>query len=177
MLTPTWLRSATLTLSCPGSIDTRRIAVLGIGNELNTDDAVGVRITQELIRASAMQARLETDQPYLIIAAGLAPENFTGQVRRFKPEVVVLVDAAQMNAFPGTIAWLACQQISGVSGTTHALPLSLLAKYLTDEIGCEVYLLGIQPAGNEFGDELTPRVAAASREVVVGLGDLLFSRV
>ena len=42
--------------------------------------------------------------------AGPAPENFTGPLRRFRPDLVLLVDAAQMDAEPGTIGWLTCRR-------------------------------------------------------------------
>ena len=48
MLTPTWLCLATQTLNRLELTNTCRVAVLGIGNELNGDDGVGVVIAEEL---------------------------------------------------------------------------------------------------------------------------------
>jgi hydrogenase 3 maturation protease len=107
------------------------------------------------------------------MVAGLAPENTTGPIRRFAPDLVLLVDAAQMDAAPGTVRWLDWQDTSGVSASTHTLPPRLLAAYLIAELGCEVRLLGIQPGGSAIGDDVTSPVEAAVRDIVEHLTAVL----
>jgi hydrogenase 3 maturation protease len=97
---------------------------------------------------------------------GHAPENATGQLRRFEPEIVLLVDAADMGEHPGTVRLIDLDEIEGMSASTHSLPLSMLANYLVLELGCTVNLLGIQPKSNEVGELISPEVAGAVREVV-----------
>src|SRR5512138_1713340 len=96
-----------------------RVAVLGIGNELSGDDAVGVVIAGEL------RQRLDPRADCFVLDAATAPENFTGPLRRFRPDLVLLVDAAHLSGEPGTITWLDWQQTDGVSGSTHTLPPSV----------------------------------------------------
>ncbi len=123
-----------------------------------------------------LQRRLRAgkfSRPVLILEAGLAPENVTGAVRRFAPDLVLLVDAADMGEAPGTIRWLDWQDTTGVSGATHALPPSMVAQYLTSELGCAVALIGIQRQDNTFGAPLTPAVRRAVRTVSTGLSALL----
>ena len=67
-----------------------RLAVVGIGHELRGDDAAGVRV------ARALQSRFPTSDALVAIDAGSAPENHTGALRRFKPDLVLLIDAAQI---------------------------------------------------------------------------------
>jgi hypothetical protein len=43
--------------------------------------------------------------------------------------------------------------------------LHLLAAYITSEMGCEVTLIGIQPATLNVGAELTPEVWQAAEEI------------
>src|ERR1051325_6034884 len=88
----------------------------------------------------------------LIIEAGHAPENTTGELRKFAPDLVLIIDAADMGESPGTIQWIPEESIDGMSASTHSLPLSMLARYLRLEINCTVVLLGIQPNSNEVQD-------------------------
>ena len=133
-----------------------RVAIVGIGQELRGDDAVGVSIARSLQSVGAIH-----ELPLLVIDAGAAPENFTGQLRRFDPDLVLLIDAAQLNEAPGTIRWLDWQETSGLSASTHTLPPHVLAEYLVNELGCEAALIGIQPQGNEFDAPLSPPVQQA----------------
>ncbi|HTX89738.1 MAG TPA: hydrogenase 3 maturation endopeptidase HyCI [Anaerolineales bacterium] len=136
-----------------------RMAVLGIGHELCGDDAVGVRLAGQLKTLAAGNADL------LAVEAGPAPENFTGTLRRFGPDLVLLVDAALMDADPGSVRWLDWRGTDGMSASTHTLPLHLLAAYLTDDLGCQVQLLGIQPAQTFADAPLTPKVREAAEQV------------
>lgn len=177
MLTPTWLCLAIQTLNRLESTSTGRVAVLGIGNELNGDDGVGLFVAEELRKRQRNADSIGLSSTRLIISAGLAPENFTGQLRRFQPNMVILIDGAELGAEPGTVEWLSWKQTTGMSGSTHSLPLSILAQFLVAEIGCEVFLLGIQAGSNEFGEALSLPIACAAGEVINCLEAVLFPRV
>ncbi len=146
----------------------KRIAVIGIGNELNGDDAAGVLVARAL--AQRLGNREREDSPaFLIIEGGLAPEAFTGPLRRFQPDLVILVDAAELGESPGTVRsydWSAAQ---GMSATTHTLPPSVLAEFLMKELGCQVRLVGIQPEHLEFDKEMSEAVVKAVEKVVEDL--------
>jgi hydrogenase maturation protease len=109
----------------------------------------------------------------LLLEGGPSPENVTGALRRFRPDLVLLVDAALMGLPPGAVRWLDWQDIDGVSASTHTLPLRLVAMYLTQELGCQVGLLGIEPLGTTFGEPLTPKVRTAVSRTARTLADLL----
>lgn len=136
----------------------RRVAVLGVGNEMNADDGVGLRVVRELKRMLPARSDL------LLVEAGGAPENFTGALRRFRPDSVIIVDAADMGECPGTVRWLDWSTSDALSGSTHTLPPSVLATFLIGSMGCEVVLLGVQPASVEFGAPMSPAVEAAAGE-------------
>jgi hydrogenase maturation protease HycI len=138
-----------------------RTAILGVGQELSGDDAAGLEVARRML--------IQKAGGILVIEAGLAPENFTGALRRFGPDLVLLVDAAQMEASPGEICCLDPRETSGISACTHTFPLGLLAEYLSGSLGCEVALVGIQPAGNEFGAGLSEPVKAAVESVSLEL--------
>lgn len=134
-----------------------RVAVLGIGQALRGDDGVGLAVAQAL--------RPFAHDNLLIVEAAHAPENSTGPVRRFAPDLVLLVDAAQMDEPAGTVRWLDWRACDGLSASTHTLPLSMVGRYLTAVLTCDVALIGIQPAALALTDALSPAVAVAANHV------------
>jgi len=148
---------------------TPRLALLGIGNELNGDDAAGV------LAVRALRDRLASRPQLLLIEAGLAPEAFTAPLRRFKPDCVILIDAALLDETPGTIELVDWQQTDGLSATTHTLPPSVLVKFIQHEFNCPVELILIQPEDIEFDHPVTPAVFKAVDSVAADFIRLLQS--
>jgi hydrogenase 3 maturation protease len=137
-----------------------RIALVGIGNELNGDDGAGVRTARTL-------SQNFTEKPgWLIIEAGLAPENFTGTLRRFQPDLVVLIDAAEMALPAAEIACLDWSAAGGWSASTHTLPLNMLSSFLVSELDCQVMVLGIQPVQMGMDQPLSQEVTRSVDEIV-----------
>jgi len=148
---------------------TPRLALLGIGNELNGDDAAGV------LAVRVLRDRLASRPQLLLIEAGLAPEAFTAPLRRFKPDCVILIDAALLDETPGTIELVDWQQTDGLSATTHTLPPSVLVKFIQHEFNCPVELILIQPEDIEFDHPVTPVVFKAVDSVAADFIRLLQS--
>lgn len=115
--------------------------------------------------ARSLARTVEGRDNLLVVDAGPAPENTTGLLRRFGPDLVVMADAAQMSDPPGTVRWLRWQDTAGISASTHTLPLHMFATYLTAELGCEMALIGIQPAQNAVGGPLSKEVEEAVRAI------------
>jgi hydrogenase 3 maturation protease len=132
-----------------------RIALVGVGQELCGDDGAGIAVARRLMDSSPVVPDL------LVLDAGPAPENTSGALRQFRPDLVLLVDAAAMGVSPGSVRWLDWRQTVGIRASTHTLPLHILSSYLTAELGCEVALLGIQPASLSGEDRLSTPVEAA----------------
>jgi len=139
-----------------------RIAILGVGNQFRSDDGAGVLVARML---SERRCARDTDR-VLVIEAGLAPENTTGELRKFAPDLVLIIDAAEMGDKPGAIQWVPVESIDGMSASTHSLPLSMLAQYLTLDLNCIVALLGIQPGSNSVSDKISPEVSHAIQEII-----------
>lgn len=105
----------------------------------------------------------------LIIDGGPAPENFSSKIKKFNPELIIFIDAAHMDDPPGTIQWILLESIDGMSASTHSLPLSMLANFLVAELGCDVTVLGIQPAQNEISSDLSVSVQTAVEGILAEL--------
>ncbi len=153
----------------------KRIAIIGIGNELNGDDAAGVLAARALVKrlGDREQEAASRSPAFLIIEAGLAPEAFTGPLRRFQPDLVVLIDAAELGEPPGTVRWFDWSAGEGMSASTHTLPPTVLAEYLMRELGCKVRLVGIQPGHLVFDKEMSEEVVKAIEKVVEDLKGIL----
>lgn len=147
-----------------------RVAIVGIGNEYRNDDAAGVMVARLLLR-------YENPGHALILRAGHAPENFTGGLRKYAPDLIMLVDAADMGFVPGTVALIPFDQIDGMTASTHSLPLSMLARYLTLELACTVVVLGIQPRSNDVGERVSAEVLEAVAEVAESISALCLTRL
>ncbi|MCX6687870.1 MAG: hydrogenase maturation peptidase HycI [Methanoregula sp.] len=128
--------------------------LLGIGNPLNGDDGAGMLV--------AGQFRKEG---WISLSCGTAPENFTGIIRKTRPDCLVLVDAAAMGLSPGEFRIIPRHKIADVSIGTHQLPLSLLIDFLSDSAG-RIVLIGIQPDRVVAGEEISPRVREGADRLV-----------
>ena len=132
-------------------------AVLTVGAVLRGDDAAGPMLSK----------MLETNPVagWTNIDGGQMPEDQLAVVRRMAPDMLLLVDAADMGAAPGTIAVLDEHDVAAsMLFTTHSLPISFLLKELKSCCG-RVVFLGIQPGQLEFMAPLTPQVNEAVEKI------------
>jgi hydrogenase 3 maturation protease len=133
--------------------------VIGVGNRMRGDDAVGCMVIDELAGFDLAAT----------IDAGNAPENYIQPVTQLAPGRVLVVDACDLGARPGEFRLLDRRAIEDLSYgllSTHTLPLTLTIEMLVQETGAEVQLLGIQPGRIEFGQGLSEEVAQALPAVV-----------
>ena len=140
-----------------------RIAVLAVGSWLRGDDAAGLLAARELEKRRGNAA----DGARLAIFMGeTAPENLTGEIRRFAPTHLIILDAADSGGAPGDIEILGAESLGeGDSFSSHRLPLRVLTDYLRASLDCEVTIVGIQPARCEFGEEASAAARQAARKV------------
>lgn len=137
-----------------------RIVILGIGNLLKGDDGVGVRVIEALAARDDLPPEVElidggTGGPTLLI-------HFEGA------RALILIDAVNLAAPPGTIRPFGLEEIESTAG--EAAPFSLhdvgilsmldLARRL-DRLPPRVRIVGIQPDRFDLGDRLSEAVAAA----------------
>lgn len=146
-----------------------KVAVLGIGNPLRRDDAVGMEIVKLLKGRVQRKVRL--------LECETVPENFTREIREFSPTHVLMIDAAQLGAEPGEARLVPPERILGMALSTHAIPLSLLTEIIKQSINAKVMILGVQPKAIEFGEGLTPELQKASKRIAGILVKALKERI
>lgn len=135
----------------------KRLAVLGVGSELRGDDVAGMVAAEILLKAKRKNIA--------VFLGATAPENFTGEIKRFKPTHLFIIDAADTSAKPGTIDLISPEVVGGVSFSTHMMPLKIMVDYMKQEIVCETWIIGIQPAVLKFGSKPSKVVIDAAIEV------------
>jgi len=130
------------------------VAILGVGSEFRGDDAAGVFIAARLAK-KRFTARGLTVAVY---NGATAPENLTGEIRRFKPTHLAVIDTVDAGQRPGTIVFLEPDVAGGASFSTHTIPAKILADYLGRTTGCRTVVIGIQGRTLSFGSAMSPAV-------------------
>ena len=133
-----------------------RVCILGVGTELCHDDAAGLYCVDQLAIKLGIPVGAAHDR-ILLVSGGPAPENFSGLIREFHPDLLVVVDAAFLELPAGSIQLLPEERAAGLSFSTHMLPLPMLLSYLKLACNCQTCLVGIQPATTEQGIGMSPR--------------------
>jgi hydrogenase maturation protease len=137
----------------------RRTAVIGVGNRLWGDDGAGPELLDRLREEWEERETPSNSQGRcFFIDAGEFPEDWLIRVIDFNPEVILLVDAMDLQAEPGSIALLESEALpEGLCYSTHRLPLRTLLQ-LWEERGSKAFVLGIQPKEVIFKEGLSPEV-------------------
>jgi hydrogenase 3 maturation protease len=131
--------------------DARRVAIIGVGSDMRADDAAGVEVVRSL------RGHLKSPN-VLLIDGGVAPENFTAQIKKFRPSHVIMIDATDLGTKPGAASIVDLNEITGPSVFSHRLPLSIFADYLRAQDEAKIILIGIQPANARVGAGMTKEV-------------------
>lgn len=133
-----------------------RLAILGVGSVLRSDDAAGMEVVRRLEERLCPMPR-----SVRLFAGETAPENFSGSIKRFAPSHLLILDAADVGLNPGEFADIQPADVGGPCFLTHMLPLKVMVDYLVAETGAEVTLLGIQYRTLAFDGPLSPEINQA----------------
>jgi len=129
----------------------KRIVVVGIGNKLRNDDGFGpILIT-----------RLKGKRAIDLIDAGTAPESFLGPIINSKPDVVIILDVADLGSEAGSIDILNKNDILKIGFSTHDASPSMFIEFLENAINADIYMVAVQPKSLEFGEVLSKEVEEA----------------
>jgi len=136
------------------------VVLVGIGNPMRGDDSAGSWLAERL--RGKVRAR--------VVDAGEVPESYLGEITRPTPDTVVLMDAVDFGASPGSAAILEQDDLAnGAVATTHRTPLRLLMEFVRRETGARIFVLGVQPKQTAFGAPMSGQVASS----LTALEDLL----
>lgn len=139
------------------NIDVPRIVVLGLGNPMRTDDAVGMLALQRL------RARPDFPKSVALIEGGTLGLDLLYPLEGFTH--LLALDAIDAGAQPGTLLRYSGDAIADlpISKSVHLLGFSDLigSMRLLGNVPAEIVVLGVQPQSAGWGTELTAVVDVA----------------
>lgn len=147
----------------------KKIAILGIGNEIKGDDGLGPSIAKKLSKL------FQDNENIVVYDGGTVPENYTGSIRKVNPTHIILVDAVEMKKKPGYIRVVQKEEIANYNISTHAMPISFLIKFMETTIGGKIILIGVQPKSMELDEGISKEVETSINTVVNALFKLINS--
>ena len=143
-----------------------RILVLGLGNALMADDALGVRAVEEL------RSRYRFPEGVRVVDGGTLGLDLLPRLEGV--DRLLIIDALEMGAEPGTVFRLSGEEVPRAFadklsvhqvGVQDLLAVAELQGHLPEEL----VVWGAQPASVELGLELSQPVRKALAEVVSGV--------
>ena len=130
----------------------KKILFVGIGNLLKTDDGVGVYISKKIKNRANISS----------LSAEISIENYIGKINNLEPEILILIDSAEMKSAPGTIKLFSINQIDDLTFNTHSISLKRLSEFFR----MPVYILGIQPEKIDLGENLSYLVKNVADKII-----------
>jgi hydrogenase maturation protease len=128
----------------------RPLLLLGMGNPLRGDDAIGHLLAKEL--------ETKNSPGFQAHAVGTAIENAMRWIRELAGGTLLLADAVFDESLEeGSWSLYPADQLDSICHTTHSIPLSLLVSYWQKEVpGIQIYFLGISIRSNTEMAPLSP---------------------
>ncbi len=153
---------------------TNKTLILGLGNTLLADEGIGIHA----LNALRLQPSDFTDIEYL--DGGTLSFTLAGPIE--DADQLIVIDAAQLHATPGTVQVFVGEDMDSYLGSNNKrsvhevglIDLMVIA-HLTDRLPKRRALIGIQPEIVDWGDSPTAPVAAAIPKVCDLARDLIRS--
>ncbi len=141
-----------------------KTCIIGMGNYLRRDDAVGLYLIDEL------RSTIRSEDVLLMNVEDVI-ENYVFKIADLDCDNVLILDAVKSTTTPGSIVFGRLIKFDEALNdySTHKLSLTLCGKIL-EESGKKTYLLGIEAADTDFGRGLSEDVQRSAdilKEVLI----------
>lgn len=162
--------------------DSKKVAVLGIGSPILGDDALGIFFIKELKKrfretlgfSSRRFIEVKKRLPLKLFSCETVPENYTGEIKKFNPTHIIIVDAAEMGKGAGEVCILDKKdKFVEASFSTHRPHRKALNEYLRRSLNCRIISICIQVKTVKFGAPLSREVEKTVKQVVDIISDLV----
>jgi hydrogenase 3 maturation protease len=138
----------------------KRLALVGMGHPLRSDDFVGSYIAKKLL---ARQQNGGLRDGVYIFDGEDNVEVLISKIADLEPEDVIFIDASEMKAEAGETRLVSVSETVYPFFTTHGIPLKLLAEQLFPR--SRVWILAIQPKDTDFGEHISPEMRSVANSI------------
>jgi hydrogenase 3 maturation protease len=144
-MSPSWTDEVKAALAPKG-----RTLVITLGSTLRADDGVGPYVCGH-VKFSRPDLRL--------LDAGTTPESIAQTAIDWKPDKVILVDAAHFKGAAGELRVIPLEAINQQTIlSTHSFPLSVTFSIVKEDTGAELVVVGVQAKSLDYTEGLSPEV-------------------
>ncbi len=134
-----------------------RTLVITLGSELRADDGVGPYVSSH-VRFSRPDLRL--------LDAGTTPESVAQTAIDWKPDKVILIDAAHFKGSAGELRVIPLEAINQATViSTHSFPLSVTFSIVREDTKAELVVIGVQAKSLDYREGLSPEAERAAEEI------------
>lgn len=131
--------------------------ILGIGNVLKGDDAIGPMVCERL-KAERISAE--------VIDASTVPENYIQSIIKKAPQNLLIIDAIDFAAKPGTTRVFETEQLNSLVISTHTLSPRIFIDMIRRSIELNVFIIAVQPARILLGSPLSSQIKKSIFDLV-----------
>ncbi len=126
------------------------VTIIGIGNIMRGDDGFGPKLIESLGKKNTKANLFD---------CGTVPENYIFPILTTSCDTVILIDAADLKAQPGSMKILTLEELSGAGLSTHNSSIRLFTDLLrTGKDDLNIFAVTVQPRSIAFGQILRPAV-------------------
>jgi hydrogenase 3 maturation protease len=137
--------------------DAKQVVIIGMGNELRSDDAIGLLVVRLLKPYS--HHRLQ------VFEGHMTPDVFIAPACAAHPTHLLIVDAAELHKNPGAWQVLFPKEVEEGLFTTHAIPAIDVAAEIQRRCGAKVAFLGIQPKTRDISLSQSKECVRTAEEI------------
>ena len=130
----------------------KSILFVGVGNLLKSDDGVGVYISRRIKKTPFISA----------LTVEMSIENYIGKINRLNPDILVIIDCADLKSTEGTHKLIPVREIEDLTFNTHNISFKRLSEFFT----MPVFILGIQPGKIGFGENISYLVKDVANNII-----------
>ncbi|MDA4125050.1 MAG: hydrogenase maturation protease [Thaumarchaeota archaeon] len=143
----------------------KKVNLVGIGNPIKQDDAVGLRVVSELLRilGPSPGPTIQIHQP------SMSPERVLSALAS-KGERIVIFDAVEAGRKAGAIICASLNDTKFGFFATHNIPLRLIPGLA--ERTSDTFVVGIQSGLVDVGESLSDPVESSSKRLIAAVAGI-----
>ena len=135
-----------------------RTLIVTIGNSFRGDDGVGPFIGEKI------QSK---NNNFKVINAESTPEDIVSDAVAFKPNKIIIIDAANFGGAVGEIRVIPLDNVAQYSSlSTHNLPLHITFGIILKDTGASLKIIAVQSNKMDYEEKLSPEVETAALKLI-----------